>query len=281
MTRPRSKPIEAPADSSVNDEVERVTRHLRAENESDKTVVTYREAVDQLLHHLTDRGMPTTPEHIRREHVEAFIVSLLERFKLAAASARYRALQVFFKWLVEEDVIETSPMVHMKPPKVPEQPAPALSIAELKALVATCEKGRSFEDRRDPALLRVFIDTGARLSEVAGLRFDLAQDSASGCGRFVGLRYAPRCVAIFGAGVPVAWELALGPRHALWGLAATGTVSSRTTGSEKDVVPSLADRLRRSGLDDQRTPTREEEAALRSASASSSWMAIAVCFSTR
>ena len=36
-------------------------------------------------------------------------------------------------------------------------------------LVATCDKGNDFEARRDAALLRVFIDTGARLAEVVGL----------------------------------------------------------------------------------------------------------------
>ena len=179
MTRPRSRPIEAVADPSVNEEVLRFTRHLRAENKSDKTIVTYREAVVQLFGHLEERGMPTAPEHVRREHIEDFILALLDRFKPATASARYRALQVFFKWLVEEDVVATSPMANMKPPHVPEQPPPVLSEEELRALLATCEKGRAFEDLRDHALLRVFLDTGARLSEVAGLRYDPVDEEYS------------------------------------------------------------------------------------------------------
>ena len=36
----------------------------------------------------------------------------------------------------------------------------------------TCEKVQDFESRRDAALIRVFIDTGARLAEIAGLRYD-------------------------------------------------------------------------------------------------------------
>ena len=59
-------------------------------------------------------------------------------------------------------------MARMRPPKVPEQPVAVLTLDEQRRLLATCE-GRSFEDRRDAALLRVFIDTGARLAEVAGL----------------------------------------------------------------------------------------------------------------
>lgn len=62
-------------------------------------------------------------------------------------------------------------MRNMRPPSVPVPPVPVLDDAQLKALLATC-KGSSFADRRDLAILLVFIDTGARRSEVAGLRVD-------------------------------------------------------------------------------------------------------------
>ena len=35
----------------------------------------------------------------------------------------------------------------------------------------TCESGQSFEERRDAALFRCFLDTGARLSEITDLRW--------------------------------------------------------------------------------------------------------------
>lgn len=35
---------------------------------------------------------------------------------------------------------------------------------QLMALLATCDRGQEPEDRRDAAIIRVFIDTGARLS---------------------------------------------------------------------------------------------------------------------
>ena len=43
-----------------------------------------------------------------------------------------------------------------------------LRVDVLSRLLAVCEKNREFEDRRDAAILRVFIDTGARglISEV-------------------------------------------------------------------------------------------------------------------
>ena len=147
-------------------------RHLRAGNLAPRTIQSYEESARQLAAYLAAAGMPTAVAHIRREHVEAFITHLLERFKPSTANNRFRGLQQFFKWLVEEGEIPSSPMERMRPPRVSEQPVPVLSDEELRALLRTCESGRGFEDRRDHPILRVFIDTGARLGEVADLRFD-------------------------------------------------------------------------------------------------------------
>jgi len=143
-------------------------RSLRAENKSERTVVGYTEALRLLDHYLARQGMPRVAAHIRREHVESFISDLLERYKPATASNRYRALQSFFKWAVEEGELTDSPMARMKPPSVPENPPAMLTDEQLRKLLATCH-GKSFEDRRDHAVLRLLIDTGMRRAECAGL----------------------------------------------------------------------------------------------------------------
>jgi len=143
-------------------------RHLRAANLSPRTIQSYGEAARRLDAFLAERGMPTGVGSIRREHVEAFIEDILANWSPATAAVRYRSLQQLFRWLIDEGEISIDPMARMRPPKVPEQPVPVLSLDEQRRLLAACE-GRTFEDRRDTAILRVFIDTGARLAEVAGL----------------------------------------------------------------------------------------------------------------
>jgi site-specific recombinase XerD len=145
-------------------------RHLRASNLASRTVETYMEASTGFQRFLIQRGMPTDVAGIRREHVEAFIEDLLNRWKPATANNRYRALSALFKFLVEEGEIRESPMVRMRPPKVPEQAPAVLTEAQLRDLLEACS-GTSFDERRDSALIRVFIDTGARLAEVGGLRW--------------------------------------------------------------------------------------------------------------
>jgi site-specific recombinase XerD len=62
-------------------------------------------------------------------------------------------------------------MERMSPPAVPEQPVPVLTDEELIGLLATCN-GASFENRRDEAVLRLFLDTGIRSGELIGLTLD-------------------------------------------------------------------------------------------------------------
>jgi site-specific recombinase XerD len=76
---------------------------------------------------------------------------------------------VFYAWLEEEGEIAADPMVKMKPPRVPDQPAPVLNEEMLRRLLATCA-GRDFEARRDRALILLLLDTGGRRAEIGGMR---------------------------------------------------------------------------------------------------------------
>jgi len=143
-------------------------RHLLAENKAPRTVQTYLESLRRFGEFVTDQGMPTDPARVTREHVEAFVADLLTRHKPATAANRYRALQTFFRWLVEEGEIAVSPMAKMKPPAIPETPPAVLPEAALGRLLKACD-GKAFEDRRDAAFIRLFIDTGMRRAELAGL----------------------------------------------------------------------------------------------------------------
>ena len=143
-------------------------RSLLAENKAPRTLETYLESVQQFARYLESQGMPQEITHVRREHVEAFVASLLERFKPATASNRYRGLQSFFKWAQEEGEIQLTPMVNMKPPRVPESPPDVLTLDQVRKLLKACE-GRGIEERRDTAIIRLFFDSGLRRAELAGL----------------------------------------------------------------------------------------------------------------
>ena len=147
-------------------------RSLRAAHKSPKTIESYLSSAEQFSAFLIDRGMPTDVASIHREHVESWIEDILERRKPTTAAVRYRSLQQFFKWALEEGELTISPMVNTHPPKLDDIPVPVLDAASLAALLAAAA-GTDFEHRRDTAIIRCFLATGARLAELADLHLDV------------------------------------------------------------------------------------------------------------
>jgi site-specific recombinase XerD len=66
------------------------TRALAATNLSPRTILSYTESTQLLARFLAERGMPTAVALIRREQLEAFVASLLAKWKPATAHNRYR-----------------------------------------------------------------------------------------------------------------------------------------------------------------------------------------------
>jgi site-specific recombinase XerD len=151
--------------------------HLEALRRQPATITSYLTVGRTFDEFLVANGMPTRVSVITREHVEHFFADLHQRVAAATAAKHYRSLQQLFKFLVEDGEITASPMERMRPPAVPEQPVSILTDDELRRLLATC-KGATFENRRDEAVIRLFVDTGIRAGELLGLRVDDLELSA-------------------------------------------------------------------------------------------------------
>ncbi|MDP9475409.1 MAG: tyrosine-type recombinase/integrase [Actinomycetota bacterium] len=143
--------------------------HLRAGGKSERTVEQYMWSSGLLAAFLEERGGPEDPADLRQGHVEAFLEHQRARgVSPGTVATHYKALRQLFRWMAEEGEVPESPMARMRPPIVPDKPVPVLGDDELRRLLAACE-GRSHEERRDAALVRVLLDTGIRRAEVAGL----------------------------------------------------------------------------------------------------------------
>jgi site-specific recombinase XerC len=142
---------------------------LQARNLSPKTIRSYRDAANDLLRHLAATGGPDTPDRLARGHLEGLLASMITRgMSPSYVSLTYRALQQWMKWLADEEEISIDPTAKMSTPIVPDIPVPVVPDGDLKNLLAVCS-GRDFTARRDTAIIRMFFDTGARLSEIADL----------------------------------------------------------------------------------------------------------------
>lgn len=160
-------------------------RSLRSRNLSDNTIRIYSQAANSFAAFLLDeesgyrppvdedgtegRPAPAELDDIHREHVEAYITATMTRTSASNANQHFRSLKTMFNWLVDEEELDRSPMRTMKPPTVPEVEVPVISEADLTKLFKACQ-GKTYADRRDTALLLLFLDTGVRLSEATDRR---------------------------------------------------------------------------------------------------------------
>lgn len=147
--------------------------HLRAAHRSPATIDTYYTAVRLFDEFLAEKGMPRGVASIRREHVEAFQVDLIERRSPGTAANRHRSLKQYFRFLIAEGLIKKSPMVNVELPQTVENPPPVLTDDQLSAILDTCRRDTSFEGRRDFAILQLLIRTGIRRAELIGLRYNV------------------------------------------------------------------------------------------------------------
>jgi site-specific recombinase XerD len=149
---------------------------LESANKSPKTIKSYTASVRSLAKFLHDHDMPDDIDKVASDHIRAFLLAERERTSPAFAQQQYRNLHVYFRWIeTEGERLEPNPMARVEKPSVPEVVKPFFTEAEITALLRTCN-GQDFEARRDAAIIRILVDTGARVSGLAGLRFSAEDD---------------------------------------------------------------------------------------------------------
>ena len=173
---PSAPSIEPSQRLPVNEDIASFERWCRYQNLSERTVAIYSEAGRQFFSYAARQGMPVEPEHVRREHIEAWLLSLRDTGRSdATVKQRFMSFRRFWAWAVEDGLVKESPMGRMPVPRVIEQPVECLDEEQQRALIRTCA-GTAFEEKRDAALIRMLLDSGLRLHEVATLRWSADPD---------------------------------------------------------------------------------------------------------
>lgn len=100
----------------------------------------------------------------------------------------WRSLQQFYKFLAAEELIDKNPFDSLKQPVIPSRPVEVFSEEELTRLFTAATS------RRDRAILRVMLDTGVRVGELAGMKLvdvDFAQKRIMVTGKASHARWVP------------------------------------------------------------------------------------------
>jgi site-specific recombinase XerD len=145
---------------------------LESGGKSRTTIRSYLSSVRSLAAFLRANDMPGDVDDVTTECIRSFLVAQRELNSPAYVQQHYRNLSVFWNWLASEGEREgENPMARVTKPEVPKKMKPFFTEDDLARLLRVTS-GSDFESRRDHAIIRVFIDTGVRVSGLANLRFD-------------------------------------------------------------------------------------------------------------
>lgn len=146
--------------------------YLRFEKRcSDHTVVAYKKDLDQfedfLFKTIGDFDFIT----VGGRTVRAWVVDLMEQgMTPKTVSRKITTLKSFYKFLLREELIETSPMNAVVVPKIPKKLPSFVDEESLHRLLDNGYFGRDFTGVRDKLIVSLFYGTGIRLSELVNLK---------------------------------------------------------------------------------------------------------------
>jgi site-specific recombinase XerD len=143
----------------------------RARGLSPKTLDWYRMIGERFAAFRTSRGADPALSAMSVAEARAFVVSLQEAGLSPSSVAGFvRGLRAFSAWCAADGLVAEDPLRRLPRPQVPSRLIGTLGPVELERLLAVAS-------RRDRLIIALLLDTGLRLSELAGLRIgDLLPD---------------------------------------------------------------------------------------------------------
>ena len=138
---------------------------------SPRTVAAYLADLGGFVESLGKRGV-TEPAAVRRDDILAYLEAAQDAGLAPATLARRLvSIKVFFRYLVQERVLERDITDVMEGPRLGRLLPDFLTHREVEAVLAVY-KGKDKLERRNRAIMETFYATGMRVSELAALRVD-------------------------------------------------------------------------------------------------------------
>ena len=112
-------------------------------------------------------------ENLSASYIRSWIVFLIEKgLKNRSVNRKLASLRSFYKWLMKEEIVYSSPMSKVNGPKSEKHLPQFVQESELD--LSKLEKlfSNDFEGKRDALMFELFYQTGIRLSELIGLRLE-------------------------------------------------------------------------------------------------------------
>jgi len=146
--------------------------YLEAErNASPYTVRNYTTDLLDFFQFLRDRGIDSLKE-VDRHTLRDYLSQLMEKgFVKASIARKLSAIRSFYRYLLREEIISTSPVATTSSPKLDKRLPSFLSIEEINRLLEAPDLSTP-QGLRDRALLELLYASGLRVSELVNINLE-------------------------------------------------------------------------------------------------------------
>ncbi len=147
----------------------RFFRFLEVErNASTHTIKNYQIDLRDFFGFLENRALAT----IDYLEIRRFLAFLKEKnYQKSTIARKLACIRSFFKFLAREDLLAVNPTAGIQSPKREKKLPEYLELSEIEHLLEA-PNGKSWEEKRDKAILETLYSSGIRVGELAGLNGD-------------------------------------------------------------------------------------------------------------
>lgn len=139
-------------------------KFLQDTGKATATIIAYAKDIEQLVEYSSKQGA-TTADQITSEHIDEFKEILKKRrYTSKSISRKINSIKAFFRYLVNQHIVNDNPADVVSHPKFEQAPPRVLSRLEYRALRDACRG-----DARMSAIVEMLLQTGMRISELAAL----------------------------------------------------------------------------------------------------------------
>jgi len=151
---------------------------LRAGARSERTVVGYREAIDQFGGHFLAADPSRGLADVQPSDIEAFLAHLRSKgFRPNTIDNRYRSLRAFFRWCRRQGIVGGDLLQGVKHPGIRCYEVAPYSESEVDAMLLATRQNPALA-LRDQAIIAVLYNTGVRAGEICTLKPDNVREGA-------------------------------------------------------------------------------------------------------
>ena len=160
---------------------------------STHTVNAYQRDLNDFLQYSEVKDV-TEFEDLSPAYIRSWIVHLIESgLKNRSVNRKLATLRSFYKWLVKETIVSSSPMSKVNGPKSEKHLPQFVQESELDLYKMKNLFSEDFEGKRDELMFELFYQTGIRLSELIALKLT---DIQTGQIKVLGKRNKERIIPI-------------------------------------------------------------------------------------